>query len=366
MNIVRPRTTDAPALRLRPSASIHVRMRALAPIVVATVFAVFAASANAQSGVASYAYTPCAAVAAASVVEVVGASCPEAERVAAQVVTAPIDAAASVLVAAGWTPLRAQSTEDGSAHDLIATRSGAVLRIRRSGPAPDLDGWEAGRELILARKTLVGGQPVPNGAVLCTASWLVRIGRGSLGGLTAAHCGGLRKDHTVQRRNVVLRRPPQPGIVLGRVRRILTRTSPLDALAVPVPALANRTTVPVVDRDITRPPWIVAGLAQPTSGRAICFTGRTSGADQCGSIVSRRVRSAERIVSNFAGVVVRCTTIRGREGDSGGPVYTAPRADGTVRAVGIVTLVVGITQRMCFTPLAPVLDGLGARLVTAR
>jgi hypothetical protein len=45
-------------------------------------------------------------------------------------------------------------------------------------------------------------------------------------------------------------------------------------------------------------------------------------------------------------------------------VYTAPRADGTVRAVGIVTLVVGETERMCFTPLAPVLDGLGAQLVT--
>ena len=72
-------------------------------------------------------------------------------------------------------------------------------------------------------------------------------------------------------------------------------------------------------------------------------------------------RRAERLLSAFAGVVVRCTTIRAREGDSGGPVYTAPRADGSVSAVGIVTLVVGSAARMCFTPLGPVLDGLNAR-----
>ncbi|MDX6719128.1 MAG: hypothetical protein QOJ63_1382 [Solirubrobacteraceae bacterium] len=339
-------------------------MRALVPIVVAVLLAVFAASARAQSSVDSYVYTPCAGAGAATVVEVIGAPCSDAEAVAAQVVAAPIDGAAGVLLAAGWTPLRAQSTDDASAHDVLATRRTAALRIRRTGPAPDLDGWEAGRELILARKQLVGGKPVPSGAVLCTSSWLVRLGGGSLGGLTAGHCGGLRKDRTVQRRNVGLRRPPQPGIILGRVKRILTRTRPLDALLVPVPALANRTALAVVDRGVTRPPWTVAGLAQPTAGRAVCFTGRTSGVDQCGSIDSRRARAAERIVSVFAGVLVRCTTIRGREGDSGGPVYTAPRADGTVRAIGIVTLVVGETERMCFTPLAPVLDGLGARLVT--
>jgi len=62
---------------------------------------------------------------------------------------------------------------------------------------------------------------------------------------------------------------------------------------------------------------------------------------------------------------VRCTTIGAREGDSGGPVYTAARDDGTVYAVGITTLVVGPRARMCFTPLEPVLDALNATLVTA-
>ena len=261
--------------------------------------------------------------------------------------------------------MRAHDGGGGSEHDLVATRGGAALRIRRPGPAPDVDGWEAGRELIFARKTLIGGRPVPSGAVLCTSSWLVRVSSGSLGGLSAAHCGGLRTDRTVHRRNVVLRRPPQAGIVLGRVQRILTRTRPLDALVVPIPSGTGRSRVPLVDRGITRPPWIVAGLAKATAGRRVCFTGRTSGADICGSIVPSRARAGERLISAFAGVAVRCTSLRARQGDSGGPVYTAPGSDGRVRAVGIVTLVLVPSRQMCFTPLAPVLSGLNARLVTS-
>ena len=123
-------------------------------------------------------------------------------------------------------------------------RDGAALRLRRPGAAPDLDGWEAGRELIFARPRIVGGQPVPKGAAVCTSAFLVRMPGGALGGLSAAHCGGLRKDRTVHRRYVGLRRPPQPGIVLGRVRQILTRSKPLDALVVPVPTFSNRSAVP--------------------------------------------------------------------------------------------------------------------------
>jgi hypothetical protein len=346
-------------------------MRSLAPLAAAVVLAVAAAAAVVLAVAAAparaqseRAYTSCASVGEADLVEVVGAPCAEAEALAAELVAVPGDAAAGVLSTAGWRPLRAQTTSGGARHDLVAVRGAAALRIRRPGTAPDLDGWEAGRELIFARARLVGGAPVPRGAVLCTSAFLVRLPGGALGGLSAAHCGGLRSDRTVHRRNVGLRRPPQPGIILGRVRRILTRTRPLDALVVPVRALPNRPAIPVIDRGVSRPPWRVAGIAQPTSGRAVCFTGRTSGIDQCGRIVSSGARGAERLLSAFAGVVVRCTTIRGREGDSGGPVYTAPRADGTVRAVGLTTLVVGDSARMCFTPLGPVLDGLDARLVT--
>ena len=337
-------------------------VRALTSILAAAF--VFAA-APAQAQTTSYAYVPCSDVGEASVVEVVGAPCSEAESVAARVVAGPVSGERGALLAAGWAPLRAQTTSDGDSHDLIATRTGGgALRVRRPGAAPDLDGWQAGRELILARKRLVGGRPVPSGAVLCSTSWLVRLSNGRLGGLSAAHCGGLRKDGNVNRRFAGLRRPPQPGIILGRVRRILTRTQPLDALLLPVPSGVNRSRQAVIDRGVSRPPWRIAGVGKPTAGRAVCFTGRTSGIDQCGRIQGSEVRRAELLLSAFAGVLVRCTTIRAQQGDSGGPVFTAPRADGTVYAIGITTLIVGDSAAMCFTPIAPVLRGLNARLVT--
>ncbi|MEY2516591.1 MAG: hypothetical protein QOJ89_3949, partial [bacterium] len=85
----------------------------------------------------------------------------------------------------------------------------------------------------------------------------------------------------------------------------------------------------------------------------------------CGRIVPAGARAGELLISAFAGVAVRCTSLRARQGDSGGPVYTAPGSDGRVRAVGIVTLILVPSRQMCFTPLAPVLSGLNARLVTS-
>jgi hypothetical protein len=337
-------------------------MRFLPPACLAIALAAAVATpARAQT---SYAYDRCAAVADADVVFVAHAPCAEAEAVAAQLAGNPTAAEGAVLRAVGWTPLRAQTSADRARHDLVALRDGAALRIRRPGLAPDLDGWEAGRELVFARPELIAGGRVPRGAVSCTSAWLVRMPGGPLGGLSAAHCGGLRKDRTVQRRYVGLRRPPQPGVILGRVKQILTRSQPLDALVVPVPSAVNRPAEPVVDRGVSRPPWRVSGLAQPRAGLRVCFSGRTSGIDRCGSMVGRGSRGAERLLSVFAGLVVRCTTIRAAPGDSGGPVFTAPDADGNVRAVGIVTLIVVSSRIMCFTPLSPVLDGLNARLVT--
>ena len=344
---------------------IVARMRiVLGPLLLSALVA-FVVPTQAQA-IVRYAYTSCASVGEASIVQVKNAPCAEAEMVAGDVAGAADGSEASVLRAAGWAPLRALPTDSANtSHDVVATRGTAALRIRRTGPAPDLDGWAAGRELLLARQTLVGGKPVPKGAVLCTSSWIVRLPNDHLGGLTAAHCGGLRSDRTVQRRNVVLRRSPQPGIVLGRVQRILTRSLPLDALVTPVPSGANRSRSPVVDRGVRRPPWRVVGIARSTSGRRVCYSGRTSGIDQCGRIVSSRARGGEALLSAFAGVLVRCTTIRAREGDSGGPVYTAPGTNGAVRAVGLTTLIIGDSARMCFTPLAPVLRALHATLAVA-
>jgi hypothetical protein len=269
---------------------------------------------------------------------------------------------AAALAPTGWSPVRASQTSAGS-YDLVAMHGRSVLRVRRAGTAPDLDGWEAGRELLFARPTIVGGKPIPSGAALCTSSFLVRW-RGAEKGLTAAHCGGLLHDGSVDRRNAALRRAPQPGIVLGRVSAVLTRHAPYDALLLPVPAGATRPDSPTVDRGIARPPWVVGGFARPFSGRRVCFTGRTSGPDHCGRILGHAGVSTQLGVILQLGVVVVCTDIPAKEGDSGGPVYTPGRADGTVNAVGLVTLIAGASRRMCFTPLAPVLDRLGATLLT--
>lgn len=327
---------------------------------VATVFVLLASAAGAG---AQSQYIRCENAGDATVVDVSVAGCDDARAVAVALAREPVERSAIVLRAVGWSPLRAAATDTGAQHDLVATRGRAALRIRRNGAAPDVDGWAAGRELLFARGQLVGGRPAPRDAAVCTSAFLIRLG-GHPGGLSAAHCGGTRRDGTTHRRNAALRRPPQPGIVLGRVQRNLARSRPLDALVLPVPSGAGRPAAAVVDRGVSRPPWFVAGVGRPTAGRRICFTGRTSGVDRCGEIVGASRRRPELLLSAFAGTRVRCTTIRARQGDSGGPVYTAARRDGTVYAVGITTLVVGRRARMCFTPLAPVLAALNARLVT--
>lgn len=335
---------------------MHGRLAILALTVTMTLAGAAQASAAGE-------YQRCELAGDASLVMVSGAGCDDAREVATKLSAAPAGASAAVLRANGWTPLRAAATSDESGYDLLATRGLQALRIRRSGAAPDLDGWAAGRELIFARRKLVGGKPVPRSAVLCTSAFLVRLG-GHTGGLSAAHCGGTRSDGTIHRRNAALRRPPQPGIVVGRVQRNVARNRPLDALVLPVPSGAGRPISSVVDRGVARPPWFVAGVGRPSSGRRVCYTGRTSGIDQCGRIFGSSGRPTERRLTRLAGTEVRCTTITAREGDSGGPVYTRARRNGTVYAIGITTLVVGLRARMCFTPIKPVLRALRGRLLT--
>jgi len=319
-----------------------------------------AASATAQLGE----YDACEAGGTATIVAVSGASCAAVAPLARSIAAAPADEGAALLRAAGWTPLRSATVDGGGAFDLVAIRGRSAMRIRRSGSAPDLDGWMAGRELIFARGRLVGGARPPSGTVVCTSAFLISLS-GHPGGLSAAHCGGVRRDGTTQRRNAALRRPPQAGIVLGRVQRNLARSRPLDALVLPVPSGASRPSAAIVNRGVSQPPWFVTGTARPLGKRRVCYTGRTSGIDQCGVILSGRARAINRQARRISGVRVTCTSIVAREGDSGGPVYTAPAADGTVRAIGITTLVIGLFRTMCFTPIEPVLDALNARLVTA-
>lgn len=297
-------------------------------------------------------------------VDVARSSCAAAAPAAAAAAAAPPGEAVAVVAAEGWTPYRAVPA-DPTTFYLVALRGPQVLRLRLEGATPDLDGFAAGRELLFARKTIVGGKPIPKGASLCTSGFLVRLPTGSLAGLSASHCAGLRRDGTAERRNAAVRRAPAPGIVLGRVTQLLERSTPLDALVVPTPQSAGRTATPVVDRGVGRPPWVVSGIARSTGGRRVCFTGRTSGADRCGTLRGTPALPLERSVARVDGLTVRCTTVSAAEGDSGGPVYSAPRADGTVSALGITTLVVGPQRRMCFTPLMPVLEELGAQLVVS-
>lgn len=311
-----------------------------------------ATAADAQVGT----YTSCERAGDATIVEVSGATCDDARAAAAAIAGTPATNVEAALAATGWSALRAYPTPGSRAYEVVATRGLAALKLRRPGDAPDLDGWTPGRELLLSRHTLVGGAKPPSDAVLCTTAFLVRLGS-HVGGLSAAHCAGVsRKTGTSARRNAALRRPPQPGIVLGGVRRNLAlRSKPIDALVLPVPSGPDRPSADVIYRLDYQPPWFVVGGARPLLGREVCFSGRSSGADNCG-----------QIVHPFPGVHgLVCTDITARPGDSGSPVYTRPTAAGTVRAVGIANIVFGLFQSMCFVPLQPVLDALHGQLVSA-
>lgn len=330
------------------------------PVLAAATAAFLLPTAAADAAAPGTTYARCADVPGTSIVQAARIACAEAELLATKVAAAPGDDTPQVLRDEGWAPLRARPATDG--FDLTALRGRAAVRFRRPGRAPDLDGWAAGRELVFSRSRIVGGAPIPRDAAVCSTAFLIRQRGGAPGGLSAAHCAGLRSDGTTQRRNAALRRPPVAGIVLGRVTRMVSRSAPLDALVLPVRRDATRAATPTIDRGISRPPLVVAGTAELTSGRRICFTGRTSGADRCGRLRGTGARPAERLLSLRAGTVVRCTTARAAPGDSGAAVYTAPRTDGTVRALGIATLVVGRGRLMCFTPVRPVLQRIGATL----
>ena len=301
-------------------------------------------------------YTSCTKIGSAIIVEVGRASCDDARAVALALSDVPPAGIEAALTAVGWTLLRAADTGYDDSYELFATRGRAGLWLRLPGLAPDFDGWMANRSLVFTRGRLVAGAPLPAAAVACTSAFLVRVS-GRLGGLSAAHCGALTKGRMTLRRNAVLRRPPQPGIVLGTVRRNLARprTQGLDALVLPVPSGAGRRAAAVVDRDILGPPLFVRGTATRRIGQEVCFSGTTSSVNQCGEVVRR-----------YPGVGRRtCTAITAREGDSGSPVYTPPAADGTVRAVGVASVVFGPFASMCFVPIGPVLKALHATLVTA-
>jgi hypothetical protein len=330
---------------------------AIAAIVLSVTLALAGA---ATAGARVLPYTPCQKTGGAILVEVSGATCDDARAVANALSGVPVGGVEAVLGAQGWTPLRATATGYHDSYDLFALRGRSALWLREPGSPPDIDGWSAGRELLFARSPLVGGELAPPGTAVCTSGFLIRL-RKSLAGLSAGHCGGLTRTRRTLRRFSALRTSTPVGLVLGGVQRNLWRkrargrSRRIDALALPAPSGPGRFSAPVIDRGILGAPLFVAGSARPRLGREVCFAGRTSGTDLCGDIIE-----------SYPGTGgLPCTTITADLGDSGSPVYTPPAADGSVRAVGIATLVFGPFRSMCFTPVGPVLDALDARLATA-
>jgi hypothetical protein len=261
---------------------------------------------------------------------------------------------------AGWLPLSARDRRGRA--EVVAVRRTAVLRYRRDGEPPDALAAAAGRELVFSSRALVGGAPVRGEAAFCTSGFTVRSA-GAFRMLTAGHCAADERSGRLVRRYSALRRAPLPGVPLGTVFRSLYPRTSLDAAL--LRTLPDRGAAPFVWRSDTRPPWAVVGAARALPGREVCMSGRTSGPDRCGRVAGRSGAAAARLLRELIGARVTCTTIRARQGDSGGPVYTKPRADGTTFALGTATLVIGQRSRLCFTPIAPVLDAVDGRLLVA-
>jgi hypothetical protein len=90
------------------------------------------------------------------------------------------------------------------------------------------------------------------------------------------------------------------------------------------------------------------GPASITTGTKVCFAGRASGADRCGTVITKP--NAGRA----------CMSAQARPEDSGGPVYTAARETGPVQAVGILSqneFRAGESGQACFTMLTEVMSG---------
>lgn len=126
---------------------------------------IVAATASAQTA----GYTACPKAGDAMIVDVSGATCEEARAVATELAGVAAADVEAVLRAQGWAPLRAAPTGYEESYDLFATRGRAALFLRRRGPAPDLESWTAGRELVFSPRPLVGANAAPRGSASCTS-----------------------------------------------------------------------------------------------------------------------------------------------------------------------------------------------------
>lgn len=230
----------------------------------------------------------------------------------------------------------------GRGYGVEASDGGLRLTYRRisAEPTPDHSIYRAGQQIKFGYKPGgVGGQ--------CTGGFAIRLADGKAGALSAGHCGRDEDGDAVPNTYWYPGRSRQR--VLGTVSLNLWPQGP-DGLAIRFSP--GKQSAPQVERG-SRTPITITGTvptAQQAEGRAVCMAGRTSGADGCGTISG-----------SFEGKT--CTTLQARPGDSGGPVYDAPR-DGFARAVGVIAIRRTRSGKMCFAPIDQVLQGLGATLTT--
>jgi hypothetical protein len=277
--------------------------------------------------------------------------------------------AADELVAleqAGWRMVRLDHLRiDGvDLHQLWAAKGKRrVIYVRRGRDAiVDQFGeqrpYRPGQNLGFYRSPGVAGQ-----SWTCTGGYVLRqrVG-GQLVGLTAGHCsnypfydGGAWQTEDAERQDIFLGQPRHQ--VLGAV---ISNTEPSESGPDALVFALDR--VPLAAQQIEQgslTPLRVTGWV-PTrrqrNGMRVCFTGRTSGLEECGRIYDRLFEGTRRLV---------CAHVKTDSGDSGGPVYTRPR-DGAARAVGIVKASRRFFGRgdLCYTPIETVLEVFGATLPT--
>jgi hypothetical protein len=280
--------------------------------------------------------------------------CDELRGELAAVLLAPDERVALELL--GWRVLRVHGFRaDGvGLHQVWAAQGGKRISYVRRGERPRL-----GRSVYRAGQSL----GFPRTGSTCTSAYVLRLPiDGTLLGLTAGHCSaypffsasGVFETEIVDR-VIGFRRK---RVTLGpAVNNVYAGGDGPDAMefALHDAGLAAQQ----VDRG-NRAPHRVTGvlpLSRQRKGRAVCFTGITSGIDRCGRIHGR---------STFPNpVAVICARgVRSRDGDSGGPVYTRPSRRGEVRAVGVLarSSVGGLGRDMCYTPIQTILETFGAEL----
>ena len=268
-----------------------------------------------------------------------GASCPAAQTVVAAVLQSTDETTA--LAGGGFRRVRVtreRPVAGHSAYSVEAVHGAQRLRYWRFGARAEIDHtiYRAGQWID------VYGDKVHE---QCTASWVLQPAAGPPVGLTAGHC---RPESFIEAAPVLRSGKRLGDILVKDPAGLDAGTFSLDP-GIPVAQQVERgERLP-----LTAVGWVRS--ADQHRGDRVCFAGRSTGADQCGKIVKRY-----SLVSHS----LTCTDIEDHQGDSGGPVYT-PGENGTTRAVGIVAVAVrkGLSghRKMCYVPIEPILDALGAR-----